>query len=134
MPTVFDMKIYSTAITVYPGKEASTLLTPLLNLFEYEDEYLEKSLTLGYILDESTDLLYLNRGVDIEYLRRLLVSVRIKHQEPVKSKPMRFEYEEIISPRNEDQKDVINFIAGLNQHSSNHAEHQVFLVKDPGFG
>lgn len=134
MSTVFDVNIYSTAITVYPGKEATQLLRPLLNLFEYEDEYLEQSLILGYILDDDTDILYLNRGVDIEYLRRLLVSARIVHQEPVESKPMRFDYEEIISPRNDDQKDVINFIAGLNQHSSNQSEHQLFLVKDPGFG
>lgn len=134
MSTVFDVNIYSTAITVYPGKEATQLLRPLLNLFEYEDEYLEQSLILGYILDDETDILYLNRGVDIEYLRRLLVSARITHQDPVESKPMRFDYEEIISPRNDDQKDVINFIAGLNQHSSNQSEHQLFLVKDPGFG
>lgn len=134
MSTVFDVNIYSTAITVYPGKEATQLLRPLLNLFEYEDEYLEQSLILGYILDDDTDILYLNRGVDIEYLRRLLVSARIVHQEPVESKPMKFDYEEIISPRNDDQKDVINFIAGLNQHSSNQSEHQLFLVKDPGFG
>ena len=125
MSTTFDVKLYTTSITVYPGKEACSLLTPLLNLFEYEDEYLEKEIVLGYVLDESEDLLYLNRGVDIEYLRRLLISAKITKQDAVKAENMIYDYEEIISPRNDDQKDVINFIAGLNQHSSNHHNQQL---------
>jgi hypothetical protein len=47
---------------------------------------------------------------------------------------MEFEYEEIIAPRDDDQVDVINFIAGLQQHSSNIEASQIFLVKKPGFG
>ena len=49
-------------------------------------------------------------------------------------KPMKFEYEEIIGPRNEEQVDVINFIAGLKHHAQNINESQLFLVKKPGFG
>ena len=47
---------------------------------------------------------------------------------------MEFEYEEIIAPRNDEQVDVINFIAGLNQHATNIDASQLFLVKQPGFG
>ena len=45
-----------------------------------------------------------------------------------------FEYEEIISPRNEDQQDVIDFIAGTKGHIQNIDARQLFLVKQPGFG
>ena len=47
---------------------------------------------------------------------------------------MLFEYEEIVSPRNDDQRDVIDFIAGLNKHSDNLSEIQLFIVKGTGFG
>jgi hypothetical protein len=47
---------------------------------------------------------------------------------------MKFEYEEIVSPRNDEQRDVINFIAGLKHFSENKNSRQLFLVKKPGFG
>jgi hypothetical protein len=47
---------------------------------------------------------------------------------------MDFEYDEIIAPRNEEQVDVINFITGTNEHSSNIKDSQIFVVKKPGFG
>lgn len=47
---------------------------------------------------------------------------------------MNFEYDEIIAPRNDEQVDVINFIAGLQHHASNINASQLFIVKPPGFG
>jgi hypothetical protein len=47
---------------------------------------------------------------------------------------MKFEYEEIVAPRNKEQQDVINFIAGLQHFSTNRDVNQLFLVKKPGFG
>ena len=47
---------------------------------------------------------------------------------------MKFEYEEIIPPRNDEQVDVINFIAGQFHHQDNIDKPQLFLVKNPGFG
>jgi hypothetical protein len=47
---------------------------------------------------------------------------------------MKFKYEEIVAPRNDEQVDVINFIAGLREHGENLDKRQLFLVKKPGFG
>lgn len=132
--TKFDVKVKSTSITVYPGLEAMEPLAPLLNLLTYEDEFQEETKTLGYIYDESQDLLYLHKGVDIDYIQRLLVNAHIEYVKADDSISMRFEYDELVSPRNNEQVDVINFIAGLQQHKENENDRQIFLVKDPGFG
>ena len=110
------------------------LLQPLLNLLTYEDEYVEQIKTLGFMLDEETDILYLHKGVDPEYLRRLLINVHFVLEPCDPCKEMDFEYDEIITPRNEEQVDVINFITGTNEHSSNIKDSQIFVVKKPGFG
>ena len=47
---------------------------------------------------------------------------------------IKFKYEEIVSPRNNDQVDVIDFISGNRGHSNNLNVNQLFLVKKPGFG
>lgn len=134
MKPVFTIEIKSTCIRVYPGLQAADLLQPLLDLLTYEDEYVEETKTLGYIYDEQEDMLYLHKGVDVNYVRRLLGEaeiVQIPYDEP---KPMKFVYDEIVSPRNDEQVDVINFIAGLEHHASNIDTRQLFLVKNPGFG
>lgn len=134
MSTTFTVTNRATSITVYPGEEAVYLLQPLINLLTYEDEYIEETKTLGYMLDTDTDTLYLHKGVDLNYLRRLLGDVEFIDEPYHEYANMDFEYEEIIPPRNNEQVDVINFIAGLNQHHENINARQLFLVKQPGFG
>ena len=101
---------------------------------EYEDEFVEQTKTLGYIYDEAEDAIYLHKGVDINYIVKLLGECNIVNQTYDKYLPMKFEYEEIVSPRNDEQRDVINFIAGLQHFSNNRNFRQLFLVKKPGFG
>ena len=132
--TKFDVKVRPTSITVYPGLEAIEHLTPLLNLLTYEDEFQEETKTLGYIYDEDQDLLYLHKGVDVNYLSRLLENTHIEYSPADPMKSMQFEYDEIVPPRNAEQTDCINFIAGIHQHSENIDDNQIFLVKNPGFG
>lgn len=134
MSMSFIVTIRSTSLTVFPGQEAMMLLQPLIDLLTYEDEFVEETKTLGYMYDSDTDILYLHKGVDPNYLRRLLINVEFVNDPYHDYKEMKFEYDEIISPRNDEQVDVINFIAGINQHSSNINQHQLFLVKAPGFG
>ena len=132
--TKFDVKVRPTSITVYPGLEAIQHLAPLLNLLTYEDEFQEETKTLGYIYDEDQDLLYLHKGVDINYLNRLLENAHIEYSPADPMKSIQFEYDEIVPPRNAEQTDCINFIAGIHQHSENAEDNQIFLVKNPGFG
>lgn len=100
----------------------------------YEDEFAEETKVLGFLYDETKDTLYLHKGVDIEYLMRMIPNMSIQKELYNKPKRMGFEYEEIVPPRNDEQVDVINFIAGLNQHSTNVDARQLFLIKQPGFG
>lgn len=130
----FTVTIKATSITVYPGEESIEFLQPLINLLQYEDEYNETINALGYLLDKDTNTLYLHRGVDIEYLRRLLVDVEFVQDPYDEFDEMKFEYEEIYPPRNEEQISVIDFVAGSGSYSRNINERQLFLVKDAGFG
>ena len=130
----FTVTIKPTSITVYPGRESIDYLGPLLDLLTYEDEYVEETKTLGYIYDEDTDLLYLHKGVDINYLKKLLIDVTFKTQKPDQAKEMDFEYEEIIPPRDDEQVDVINFITGSQHHANNITANQIFLVLRTGAG
>lgn len=134
MNTGFEIHVRCTSVTVYPGGEASELLTPLINLLTYDDEYVEETKTLGYIYDEPQDLLYFHKGVDINYIHRLLGNAKVIYEPADDARPMQFEYEEIVAPRNNEQVDCINFIIGRNHHESNQNDRQIFLVKDPGFG
>lgn len=131
---MYQVTIRATSILVRPGAEAAKLLQPLLNMHEYEDEYQDTVNVIGYMYDEEHDTLYLHKGVDLEYLRRLLVDVEFKYNLYHPYKEMRMEYEEVIPPRDEDQEDCINFIAGIKSHASNINDSQIFLVKTTGFG
>ena len=130
----FQLNVQATSYVIYPGKEAMTPLSALIARLEIEDEFQDEIRILGYFLDEMHDKLYVHRGVNLEYLKNLLQHVRVEFVPPCNSRSMNFEYEEIIPPRNNEQLDVINFIAGLNEHASNVDDHQLFLVKAPGFG
>lgn len=134
MSTEFNVTVKSTSIQVYPGSEAIMQLQPLLDLLTYEDEFVEETKTLGFMLDPEQDILYLHKGVDLNYLKKLIPNSKFISFPYDPFKPMKFEYEEIVAPRNDEQVDVINFIAGLNEHSSNVEDSQIFLVKKPGFG
>lgn len=131
---MFQIIVRATSVLVKPGMEASSLLQPLLNMHEYEDEYQDTVNIIGYMYDEEHDTLYFHKGVDLEYLRKLLGDVEFKYNLYHPYKEMRMEYEEVIPPRDEDQEDCINFIAGIKSHSSNINDSQIFLVKTTGFG
>ena len=47
---------------------------------------------------------------------------------------MKFDWEEIITPRNDEQRDVIDFMCGRGGHAENLGASQLFVVKAPGFG
>lgn len=134
MSTTFTVTIKATSITISNGMEAFQLLTPLINMLTYEDEFVEETKTLGFMYDEPTDTLFLHKGVDIKYLQRLLIDMEVKYDLYDPYREMDFEYDEIIAPRNDEQVDVINFIAGLQHHASNINASQLFIVKPPGFG
>lgn len=130
----FNITIKATSVTVYPCTEALPLLDPLLDLMTYEDEFLDKVRTLGFMTDSSTDTLYLHKGVNVEYIRKLLGDVSIKMEPFDRYKEMNFEFEEIIAPRDTEQVDVINFICAQQHHADTINSRQIFLVKKPGFG
>ena len=131
--TCFVVTVRATSITVSNGEEAIYSLSTLIDMLTYEDEFAEDTKTLGFMYDKETDTLFLHKGVDIEYLQRCLGNVRVVYDLYHPFKPMKFEYEEIIAPRNEEQIDVIDFITGQGYHDNGN-DSQIFLVKDPGFG
>lgn len=127
--------VKATSITVSNGSLVMDLLVPLFNLLTFEDEYSEETKTLGFLYDEETDTIFLHKGVDLDYLVRLIGNdCEIRYDLYDEFKEMEFEYEEIIAPRNDEQVDVINFITGQQDHASNIEASQIFLVKQPGFG
>lgn len=132
--TKFTIYIRATSIKIQPGLEASVPLDPLIEMLTYEDEFAEQTKTLGYIYDEADDAIYFHKGVDINYVVKLLGECKVVNQMYDQYMPMKFEYEEIVSPRNDEQRDVINFIAGLKHFVDNRNSRQLFLVKKPGFG
>ena len=134
MSTEFKVTVKATSLQVYPGSEAMDRLETIINLLTYEDEYVEELKTLGFMYDESTDILYLHKGVDLNYIMKFLPNAHVEYDNFHDFKPMNFEYEVVIPPRNDEQVDVINFIAGLSHHSANINERQLFLVKQPGSG
>ena len=131
---MFQVTIRATSIIVTPGQEALTPLAPLLQLHEYEDEFQEVVKTLGFMYDEKHDRIFLHKGIDINYLRRLLGECEIRYDKYHPYKEMNFEFEEIFPPKNDDQRDCIDFIAGEKAHAQNINDSQIFLVKEPGFG
>ena len=131
--TCFTVTVRATSIMISNGEEAMYLLSTLIDNLTYEDEFAEDTKTLGFIYDKDTDTLFLHKGVDIEYLQRCLGNIKVEYDLYHPYKPMKFEYEEIIAPRNDEQIDVIDFITGQGYHD-NINESQIFLVKLPGFG
>lgn len=131
---MFQVTIRATSIIVTPGKAAMEPLQPLIQLHVYEDEFQDEVRTLGFMYDEQYDRCFLHKGVDINYLLRLLGECEIKYDKFHPYKEMNFEFEEIFPPKNDDQRDCINFIAGEGSHAQNADDSQIFLVKEPGFG
>jgi hypothetical protein len=130
----YTVYVRATSIKVVPGSEAMYPLDHLIELLTYDDEFTEETKFLGYIYDSDEDALYFHKGVDLNYLRKTLGDVTFKDDSFHPFKPMKFKYEEIVAPRNDEQVDVINFIAGLREHGENLNKRQLFLVKKPGFG
>lgn len=131
---MFNITIRATSILITPGQDALQHLQPLLTLHEYEDEYQETVNVLGYMYDEAHDTLYFHKGLDIEYLRRLLGETEIKYDLYHPYREMNYEFEEVFSPRDEDQVNYINFIAGEKEYASNADDSQIFLVATTGAG
>ena len=132
--TQFKVTVRATSVLVEPGDEAMDRLEKLLDLLTYEDEFAEETKTLGYLYDEQMNILYLHKGVDLNYLRGCLGDCRFINFPSHRYEEMNFEYDEIVAPRDDDQADVIDFICGQGNHSSNLEDSQIFLVKQPGFG
>ena len=130
----FKVTIRATSITVQPGQESMLPLAPLLDMHEYEDEYQETTKVLGYMLDEEHDTLYLHKGVDIEYIRRLLKDIEVVYDYFDSYKEMNYQFEEAFSPRDDDQQNVIDFISAKPPYKDNARESQLFVVKKGGFG
>lgn len=131
---MFTVIVKATSYEITPGEEAMDKLLPLLDSLTYEDEYQQMTKTLGFIYDEETDSLFLHRGVNIEYLRRLLGDAEFKKEPFHEFKEIKFDYEELYPPRNAEQQDAIDFIAGEGPHKDNINDQQIFLVKTTGFG
>lgn len=134
MNSLYTITVRATSILVSPGQEASKLLQLLLDQFHFEDEFEEAENVLGYIYDLDTDILYLNKGVDVHYVKRLLGDATILFDEYDEYNQMKFEWEEIVSPRNDEQIDVIDFISGNNSHNYNIDKSQIFVSESTGFG
>ena len=109
-------------------------LAPLLDMHEYENEYQETTSVLGYMYDEEHDTLYFHKGVDLDYLRRLLGDVEFAYDRFDEYKQMNYQFEEAFSPRDDDQQDVIDFISAKPPYRDNMSEPQFFVVKRGGFG
>lgn len=131
---MFTVTVRATSILITPGQEALLPLQPLIDMHEYEDEYQETTNALGYMHDEKHDTLYFHKGVDLNYVRRLLVDVEFKHDPYDPYREMDYEFEEVMPPRDDDQLDCIHFMAGMGGHASNVNDPQIFLVKTTGFG
>lgn len=131
---MFTVRIRATSVLIQPGKEAMGRLTPLINLHTFEDEYQDLTRVMGFMYDEDSDTLYFHKGIDINYLRRLLVDVEFVQEPFDPFREMKYEFEEIIPPRDADQVDFIDFIAGRNAHKSNLNDSQIFLVAATGIG
>ena len=131
---MFKITIRATSILVNPGKEAMDKLSPLINLHTYEDEYQDETRVLGFMYDEETDTLYFHKGIDVNYMRRLLVHAEVIEEPFHPYREMKYVFEEIIPPRDADQVDFIDFIAGRNAHRSNINDSQIFLVGKTGIG
>lgn len=132
--TCFVVTIRATSVTVSNGEEAMYMLATLVDMLTYEDEFAEDTKTLGFLYDKETDTLFLHKGVDIDYLRRCLGNIRVEYDLYHPYKPMKFEYEEIIAPRDTEQEDVIDFITGQRYHAGNIEDSQVFLILGTGKG
>ena len=130
----FTVTVRATSIMIQPGKEAMFPLAPLLDMHEYEDEYQETTNVLGYMYDEEHDTLYLHKGIDLNYLRRLISDAEFKYDPYDPYKEMNYQFEEVFSPRDEDQECAIDFITGQHEYSSNINDPQIFLVLMTGQG
>lgn len=131
---MYTITVRSTSVLVSPGEEASKLLQPLLDQFHYEDEFEEQENVLGYIHDPSTDILYLNKGVDVHYIKRLLGESTILFEDYDEFDEMKYQWEEITPPRDDEQVDVIDFITGQGTHNTNLDTRQLFITASTGFG
>lgn len=130
----FTITIRATSITIKPGKEAIDKVTPLINTHTFEDEYQEITRVMGFMYDEQNDVLYFHKGIDINYLRRLLGECVVKEDPFHPYKEMKYDFEEIIPPRDAMQVDAIDFLAGQGKYQSSFNDSQLFLVLVGGSG
>ena len=130
----YKIVIKNTCVVVTPGKDAMTQIRPIVNMLTYEDEFVEETITLGVMLNESSNELYLHKGIDISFLRKLLINTEIEYDTDYEGRDMNFKFEELIAPRNDEQEDVINFIAGVEDFEDTLDDSRLFVVKKPGFG
>lgn len=134
----FNVEVYTTHITVDNASDALEMLQPLLDRMIYEDTYAPADGDVlkvrGYIYDEDNDVIYFHRGVDIEYLHRLLINIKVTMNAYDEFEEMKFDFEEIIPPRDEYQQDIISFFKGVNGHASSYKRNQLLLPAGTGTG
>ena len=130
----FKVIVRATSIKITPGKEAFGRLTQIIKLHTYVDDITGDERALGFIYDEPHDSLYFHKGVNIDHLTRLLGSCKVINKLFDDYEEMKYEFEEITAPRDDDQRDVINFISGRPPYAAAMKQTQIFLVKKPGFG
>lgn len=131
----FKITIRNTCLVVYPGGEALDRLGKVIDMLTYEDEFSEQTVTLGIIYDEDSNRVFLHKGLDPRFIKKLLGDdVVFKYDTDYEGEDMNYQFEELIAPRNVDQTDVINFIAGQKEFADNLDDPRLFVVKKPGFG
>ena len=130
----YKLTIRNTCVVVEPGDDAMSVLGPVVTNLTYEDEFVEKTVTLGIMHDTKHDKIYIHKGIDIDFLKKLLVNVEVIDDTDYEGLDMNFHFEELIAPRNNEQRDVINFIAGEESFVDNKTDPRLFVVKQPGFG
>lgn len=130
----YKLTIRNTCVVVEPGDKAMEVLGPVVTNLTYEDEFEEKTITMGIMHDTVHDKIYIHKGIDLNLLRKLLFPVDIVYDTSYEGDDMNFQFEELISPRNDEQKEVINFIAGKESFADNIDDPRLFVVKQPGFG
>lgn len=132
----FNIKVYTTHITVDNGKEAVDMLDQLLNRMIYEDTYSTDEIIKerGFIYDDMEDILYLHRGVDLNYLQRLLINAKVEYIEHDEFDNMEYQFEEVMPPRDEYQVDIIDFFRGVKGHTNSYDRNQLLLQAGTGTG
>ena len=122
--------VYPTRIEISPYKEGDYPDVERLCSTEYYSN-LHRRLPIGYRIVDN--VLYIPRGINIQYLVNKTGSVPTMYKGD-KFLPMKKEYKITSPPRNENQKEAIQFLLGEGEHEKTKRYAQLALIVQPGFG